>query len=92
MKTLPSHVKAYKRTPTFTRASVPAGLTRAHRTRAGTWGRIVVEQGRLTYRILEPVREEVCLSPDNPGVVEPEVPHEVQIDDPETAFHVEFYR
>lgn len=35
----------YKRTPTFDEHTIPAGLRRDHRTRAGVWGRIVVEAG-----------------------------------------------
>ena len=47
--------------------------------------------GNLLYRILEPNVEEVHLSPEQHGVVEPTVLHEVQ---PlgEVEFYVEFYR
>lgn len=78
MKTLPADAEPYKRTATFTEETVPAGLLRAHRTKPGVWGRIVVEQGELRYRILEPTVEQVVLRPGLDGVVEPEVPHEVE--------------
>jgi len=90
MKTLPAHVTAYKRTPEFTATSIPKGLLRAHSTRSGTWGKIVVLEGRLRYRILEPEVEEIELSPEQPGVVEPLVRHEVAALG-EVAFYVEFY-
>lgn len=91
MKPLPLGVQVYKRTPEFNATSVPAGLLRAHSTKAGTWGRIVVVEGRLRYRILEPHREEHLLDPDHPGIVEPTVRHEVEpVGD--VRFHVEFYR
>jgi tellurite resistance-related uncharacterized protein len=50
-----------------------------------------VVQGTLRYRILGPEPEEHVLSPDCPGIVEPEVPHEVE---PlgEVRFYVEFLR
>ena len=91
MKQLPDDVVAYRRTPKFTETSVPAGLLRRHSTKAGVWGLIRVESGTLRYRILEPEIEEHELTPDAPGVVEPEVPHEVE---PLGAvqFHVEFHR
>ena len=91
MKSLPPGLVAYKRTPEFTTDTVPAGLLRQHNTKAGVWGLIVVVEGLLDYRILEPVIEEICLSPTLPGVVEPEVPHEVA-PRPGVRFYVEFHR
>jgi tellurite resistance-related uncharacterized protein len=91
MKSMPSGVEPYKRTPEFTSETVPAGLRSSHRTKEGVWGRIVVLEGRLRYRILEPAVEEVELSPGVEGVVEPTVPHEVE---PLGAvrFYVEFHK
>ncbi len=91
MKSLPKNLMAYKRTPEFTATSVPAGLLHAHRTQAGVWGKIVVLTGSLTYRILEPAVEEIGLSPEVYGVVEPTVQHEV-VPQPDVRFYVEFYR
>lgn len=91
MKTLPNDVVAYQRTPEFTEQSVPAGLLHSHTTKAGVWGKIVVVEGMLTYRILEPAVEELLLSPELHGVVEPTIKHEVA---PQggVRFYVEFYR
>lgn len=89
MKNLPDDVKEYKRTPTFTENSIPKGLLSSHTTKAGTWGKIVIEEGKLLYRILEPEIEEIILTPEKFGVVEPQVRHEVEPVGPVT-FHVEF--
>lgn len=91
MKQLPDQLEAYRRTPVFTADTVPAGLLRQHRTKAGTWGKIVVLEGELLYRTLEPPVEEVRLRPGRPGIVQPQEPHEVE---PVGAvrFYVEFYR
>lgn len=78
MKTIPDEARPYQRTKTFSEDSVPAALRRSHSTKAGVWGRIQVLEGRLRYRILEPAVEEVVLEPGRDGVVEPEVPHEVE--------------
>ncbi|MEM7361068.1 MAG: DUF1971 domain-containing protein [Pseudomonadota bacterium] len=91
MKSLPENVTAYKRTPSFTTDTVPKGLLRAHKTKAGTWGKINVERGKLLYRILEPEIEEVLLSDQRYGVVEPTVLHEVAPQG-EVEFYVEFYK
>ncbi len=91
MKLLPTAVQAYKRTPTFTAHTTPKGLLKAHATKAGTWGKIVIVSGELRYRILEPTLEEVHLDVAHHGVVEPTVLHEVE---PIGAveFYVEFYK
>ena len=91
MRRLPPQLEAYKRTPEFSHETLPSGLRRSHSTKAGVWGRIVVLEGSLRYRILEPRPLELMLTPDRPGVIEPEILHEVE---PAGAvrFYVEFLR
>lgn len=92
MKTLPSGLTHYKSTPEFTHDSMPAGLRRSHTTAAGVWGRITVLEGTLRYRITGAATpEEHLLTPGHPGIVEPQVEHEVE---PVGAvrFLVEFHR
>jgi len=91
MKQLPPDCVSYKQTKVFTEHTVPAGLLRAHKTKPGVWGKIVVVEGRLTYRINEPAVETHELSPALHGVVEPEVLHEVE---PKGAvrFYVDFHK
>ncbi|MEO8315824.1 MAG: DUF1971 domain-containing protein [Pseudomonadota bacterium] len=74
---MPAGLTAYKHTPTFDQDSLPAGLRREHRTKAGVWALIHVVEGSLRYRILDPPSEEV-LTVGTPGVVRPEQPHEVE--------------
>ena len=88
---LPEGVARYGETPEFSEGSIPANLLRFHRTKAGTWAKIVVLEGRLLYRILEPEVEEIELSPERPGIVEPEMPHEVEARG-RVRFRVEFWR
>jgi tellurite resistance-related uncharacterized protein len=89
MKPLPADCLPYKRTAVFTESSVPSGLLRAHNTKLGVWGKIVVLEGMLTYRILEPAVEEVQLTPERFGVIEPTVQHEV-VPSVGVRFYVEF--
>lgn len=91
VKTLPADAVPYKRTPDFTEATVPAGLLHGHNTKAGVWARIVVLEGAVTYRILEPEVSEVVLGPELHGVVEPTIKHEVALHRG-ARFYVEFYR
>ncbi len=91
MKALPPDVVAYQRTREFSERTVPASLTRSHTTKPDVWGRISVVEGSLRYRILAPVPEEHVLTTEHPGIVEPEVPHEVEPIG-EVRFFVEFLR
>ncbi len=91
MKTLPNTVKHYKSTPEFSETSIPAGLLRRHTTADAVWGHIRILEGQLLYRILEPVEEIIILSPERYGVVEPQVPHEVEVIGP-VRFCVDFLR
>ena len=90
MPALPAGARPYKRTATFTEATVPAGLLRDHRTKEGTWARIVIEAGQLEYA-LESSPCTFLLTPQCPGVVVPTVPHHVKPIGP-VRFHVEFLR
>lgn len=91
MKTFPEGLTHVRSTREFDEHTVPAGLLKRHTTRAGTWGRIVLFEGQVTYRILEPTVEETRLDPSKVGVVEPAVPHELELTGP-VRFRVEFWR
>jgi tellurite methyltransferase len=91
VKSLPDTVAPYKKTPVFTEVTLPDGLRRDHATKAGVWGLIHIEAGRLLYEISD-AGEAIELAPGEPqGVIEPEVRHRVTpIGD--VRFYVEFHR
>ena len=93
-RSLPPSVAPYKRTAEFSETTVPAGLLKAHSTKAGVWGLIHVLEGELVYRITDPRRapsEQVLTPSGAPGVVEPAILHEVAPRGP-VRFYVEFHR
>lgn len=87
---LPPGLDAYRRTPIFTETTLPAGLRHRHQTKAGVWGLIVVLDGQLRFRRLDPFCE-TTLNPAATAIIAPEEAHEVE---PVGAvrFYVEFYR
>ena len=87
---LPDSFIAYKRTPVFTEESLPAALRKDHSTRTGVWAKIIVEEGKVRYRV-PALEADMELSPDKIGIVVPEVLHNVE---PLGAirFFVEFYK
>jgi tellurite resistance-related uncharacterized protein len=91
---LPPGLEPYRRTDSFTEATVPKGLLADHTTKDGAWALIHVAEGKLRYRVTDPRRAPlaVVLTPDGaPGVIEPTIRHHVE---PIGAvrFHVEFWR
>lgn len=91
MENLPFNVKLNKTTPVFNESSVPSGILGRHTTAEGVWGRIVVSDGQLTYRILEPNVEEHVLDTDHVGIVAPQKAHQVVLSGP-VKFYIEFLR
>lgn len=91
MQPIPPECSSYKQTPIFTEESVPDGLLNAHQTKAGTWGLIVILDGQLLYRILEPGIEEHILDSNHSGVVEPQVLHQVELKG-KVRFYVDFHK
>jgi len=86
----PDGVAEYRRTASFTEATIPAGLLRDHRTAPGVWANIVVEAGSLEYTLDSP-RRSFLLTPERPGVAPPTEPHHVKVVG-QVRFHVEFLR
>ena len=89
MKSIPKHVKAYRRSLAFTEKTVPASLLKHHTTKEGVWGLIQIESGQLEY-IIEG-DEKYLLSRETFGVIEPEKPHRVKLVG-QVSFFVEFYQ
>lgn len=85
---MPPAAREYKRVGPFTKQTLPAGLLAEHRTKPGTWGRIVVSEGQLEYHVRGRV---LVLGPGEAGLVEPEVPHHVTPVE-NVVMHVEFWR
>ena len=91
MKELPSNVALYRTTSQFDESSIPKGLQTAHQTKEGVWGKIVVLEGQLEYKINEPKIEIVILDKNVYGVIEPTIFHEVRVIR-KVKFYIEFYR
>lgn len=91
---LPLEAKPYKRTPSFTEATIPAGLLGDHSTKARTWGLIRVEEGLLRYIVRDPRRPHrvsILSAGGDAGIVEPTIIHCV-VPVGAVRFHVEFFR
>ncbi len=76
-------------TPIFDENTLPAGLRKEHRTKAGVWGIIRIIHGQVKYSILDPASQ-TTLDVDSPGFVMPDQPHLVEPLGP-MQMMVEFY-
>ncbi len=88
---LPAEAAFVRKTADFSESTVPRGLRADHRTRAGTWARVVVESGVLHIEFEAPLHERAEGRPGQPVSIPPELPHRVELDGP-VVFAVEFLR
>jgi tellurite resistance-related uncharacterized protein len=91
MPKIPADATEYKRTATFDATTTPAGLRRAHSTKPGVWGEIVVVEGRVLYVIENEDDASFVLKPGVPGAIAPEALHHVDPYD-DAKFFVRFLR
>ncbi|MBU8874678.1 DUF1971 domain-containing protein [Reyranella sp. MMS21-HV4-11] len=67
----------YRSTPVFDETTLPEALKREHRTKDGVWGVIRVLEGELKFVLAESGTETI-LTPDRPGLVQPQQTHRVE--------------
>lgn len=76
-------------TPVWDEISMPRGLLRAHKNAPRTWGRIVVQDGRLRINVSTKPTIEIILSAREVQDVPPDVLHEMHPEGP-VHFSVQF--
>lgn len=79
----------YRSTPVFTETTLPPGLQRAHRTKAGTWGMLRVLEGSIRF-VYEDGRPSAIVTKAAPQLIEPDSPHHVELLGP-VALQLDFY-
>jgi len=75
---LPEGVHLVRTSKQWNQHTMPVGLTRAHRIAAGTWGRIVVYEGRLRFMAQTQPELDTVLKAGSIQAIPPEVEHDVQ--------------
>lgn len=73
----PADAVAYRSTAEFDEATLPAGLRRAHATRAGVWGRIEVLAGRVRL-VMPALAVDESIAAGGHAVLPPEIEHHVE--------------
>ena len=86
---LPDGLRLVRIGPEWDEKTMPAGLGRAHRLAGGTWGRIVVHDGRLRFTMTGDPPLDVELAPGATQAIPPGIAHEVRPLGP-VRFEVEF--
>jgi tellurite resistance-related uncharacterized protein len=87
---LPEGVEAHRTIGPFDADTLPAGLRKTHDLKQGTWGRVSLEQGTITFVWEdEPGGREHLAAPAD-IVVPPQAPHHVEGDD--FRLSITFYR
>lgn len=75
---LPTGLTPGRRTPTFDRSSLPAGLTRAHKT--SVWAELIVLAGTVRFQEEEGATlRDLELGPGERAVIVPDIAHRVTL-------------
>lgn len=91
MSCFPEGLAKYSETLLFTADSVPRKLLKAHATKNGVWGKLLVLEGRLHYVVPGPPAFRSLIEAGQHCVIEPALEHYVELAVP-VAFKIEFYR
>ena len=74
----PEGLQWVRTTPIWDEQTMPAGLSRAHRVAAGTWGRIVVHYGHVRFTAATAPVIDVELEVGSAQAIPPEIDHQVE--------------
>lgn len=74
---LPVDADVYRTTDVFDETTLPAGLRRAHTTRAGVWGRVEVLSGRLRF-VMPAFAVDAVIEAGSHAIIPPEIEHHVE--------------
>ena len=90
-RALPDGVEKYAESPLFSAETVPASLQRAHRTKDGTYGRLKVIEGAVSYYLTDQDAPLATIRAGSDFVILPTEEHFVRVSD-DVRFLVEFCR
>lgn len=90
-RVLPDGVACYSRTPEFTADSVPDALLSDHDLKAGTWGRLSVDQGEVRFFLAGEAVPVATLQAGDSWVIRPQERHHIRVS-PDAVLHVAFFR
>ncbi|MCI5106196.1 MAG: DUF3565 domain-containing protein [Pseudomonadales bacterium] len=86
----PENLQFLRKTDVFDQDSFPEGLKKDHATKPGTWGKIIILEGRMLFVCQAPVAQTIELDQHTPGIIPPELLHHVEPLE-EVSFFIEFY-
>jgi tellurite resistance-related uncharacterized protein len=75
---MPDARRRVRTTPVWDQDTMPAGLRRAHRIAAATWGRLIVHEGRLRFAAATTPAIDIELGAGESHAIPPGVEHEVE--------------
>lgn len=89
---LPPEAKAYRTIGPFRSDSLPKGLLREHRLKAGTWGRLRVLSGeiRFVWDDEGQAQDGFVVADTAPVIIPPAVPHHLELRKGDVLLEIDF--
>ncbi|ANF83057.1 tellurite resistance methyltransferase TehB [Acinetobacter sp. NCu2D-2] len=85
----------YKEMPIWTQERIPQGFQRPHNTKTGTWAKLTVLKGELTFAFVnengEILSTHVFSSEQQPPMIEPQCWHQIVSSSPDVECQLRFY-
>ena len=85
----------YKELPVWTAQSIPQGFKNPHNTKAGTWAKLKIYQGELSFAFLDEVgqvqSEHLFTAEHQPPFIEPQAWHKIVSNSDDIECQLQFY-
>ena len=85
----------YKTMPVWTKNNIPPSILNKHNTKAGTWGKLRVVQGRVKFHEMneagQTVAEHILTPESDIWTIHPQAWHKAELMDEDSAFQLQFY-
>lgn len=91
LRELPKGVEPYAQSPLFKAGEVPESLQKSHRTKKGTYARLVVKAGTVTYYVTGQDLPVASIGVGDDFIILPDEEHFVKVTD-DAEFFLEFCR
>ena len=85
----------YKELPVWTAQTIPQGFKNQHNTKAGTWAKLKIYQGELSFAFLEETgqvqSEHLFTAEQQPPFIQPQAWHKIVSTSDDIACQLQFY-
>lgn len=88
---IPKDAKCYAQSPDFNHETVPEKLLSNHNLKAGTWGKLCVAKGKVSYFKAGDETPDAVIEENGTHIIPTQQMHFIKVSE-DAEFHIEFWR